>query len=77
MFCQNTGLDLEEEQQEAVSDLICNLGHFCDMHDLDFLALVSNAIAVWDAEKREESEGAHNSLAHEKKVFIIELKNPN
>lgn len=70
IFCEVTGLDLEAERQSAVSDLICDLGHFCDLHDLDFLTVASWAIGVWDAEKREEVARAPNSLIRQKKVYI-------
>lgn len=70
VFCEDTGLDQEMEKREAVSDLLCNLGHYCDLHNFDFLALASGAIGVWDAEKREEENGEENALYPEKKVFI-------
>lgn len=70
VFCEVTGLDLEVERDDAVSDLLCNLGHYCDRHDLNFLALASRAIGVWDAEKREEKNGEPGALYPEKKVFI-------
>ena len=73
VFCDDTGLDQEIERQDAVSDLLCNLGHYCDLHNLDFLALASSAIGVWDAEKREEANGELNAMYPEKKVFIEPL----
>ncbi len=76
LFCEETGLDLEFENQEAVSDLMANLGHFCDLYGLDFLALAASAIGVWDAEKREEENGEPNALYPEKKV-VIELHYPS
>ncbi len=73
VFCEDTGLDQEIESQEAVSDLLCNLGHYCDVHGLDFLAVASGAISVWDVEKREEANGEPNALYPEKKVMIALL----
>ena len=70
VFCEETGLDPEVEQCEAVSDLICNLGHYCDCHDLDFLALASQAIGVWDVEKREEGDEKSGALYSESVVLI-------
>ncbi len=70
VFCEDTGLDQKLERRETVSDLLCNLGHYCDLHRLDFLTIASGAIAVWDAEKREEAHGELNALYPEKKVFI-------
>lgn len=74
IFCDETGLDHETEKQEAVSDLLCNLGHYCDIHSLDFLAVASGAIAVWDAEKREEANDEANALYPEKQVMIALLE---
>lgn len=71
VFCLETGLNFEDEKESAVSDLLCNLGHYCDLHRLDFIALLSGAVGVWDAEKREEAEGAPNSLAQERVVTIV------
>jgi len=68
--CEETGLDMEIERQESVSDLMCNLGHYCEQCGLDFLELAAHAIAVWDAEKREEENDEANALYPEKKVFI-------
>ena len=73
VFSEDTGLDLEIEPQDAVSDLMCNLGHYCDQNDLNFLALASRAIGVWDVEKREEENGEANALYPEKKVIIALL----
>jgi hypothetical protein len=61
-LCRQTGLDPETETREAVKDLICNLGHYSDLHQLDFLNLLSSAIASWDAEKREQAAGQPNAL---------------
>jgi hypothetical protein len=76
VFCEETGLDQESERDDAVSDLMCNLGHYCDQYGLDFLALASRAIALWDVEKREEENGEANALYSEKKVYIL-LDFPN
>jgi hypothetical protein len=70
VFCSDTGLELEIEKGSAVSDLLCNLGHYCDVHDLDFLAIAAVAIGIWDAEVREEQNGEPNAMYPEKKVFI-------
>lgn len=69
-FCEDTGLDHEIERDDAVSDLICNLGHYCDRFELDFLALASRAIGVWDAEKREEANNEAGAMYREKNVRI-------
>ena len=70
VFCEETGLDEEVETREAVSDLICNLGHYCDLRKIDFLAVVAGAISVWDAEKREEEDDMVGGLFPERKVLI-------
>lgn len=77
VFCEETGLDPDAEKHEAVSDLIANLGHYCDAHDLDFLEVVSGAIGVWDAEKREEENGEPDALYPERKVLISLVEFPN
>lgn len=69
-FCEETGVDEEVERNEAVSDLIANLGHYCDVHGLNFLAVAASAIGVWDAEKREEANGEADALYPERKVLI-------
>jgi len=69
-FCDETGLDEEIERRESVSDLICNLGHYCDRHKIDFLAVLAGAISVWDAEKREEKDGKVGGLIAERKFSI-------
>lgn len=74
-FCDETGLDQEEERQESVCDLIADLGHYCDLYGLDFLSLVSSAIGVWDIEKREEEAGEPNAM-YPQKMVTIELANP-
>lgn len=70
VFCARTGLDLEVEPDDAVSDLICNVGHFCDRSGLNFVSLVSRALSVWEVEKREEANGEPGALYPQKKVLI-------
>ena len=75
VFCEETGLEEEIERRDAVSDLIANLGHYCDRHDLDFLAIASGAIGVWDAEKREAECDEPDALYPEREVLIL-LRDP-
>ncbi len=77
VFCDHTGLDLGVENHDAVSDLICNLGHYCDLQGLNFLNLIECAVSVWDAEKREEANGEVNALYPQKKVLISLFENQN
>lgn len=46
-FTDRTGVD---DERDAVNDLIADLGHYCDAHDLDFLSLVERGIGHWRAE---------------------------
>ena len=77
VFCEDTGLHPEDERRAAVSDLICNLGHYCDRHDLDFIAIAAVSIGVWDAEKREEENGEPDALYPERKVLITLFEHQN
>lgn len=47
-FMEQTGVDGD---REAVSDLIADLGHYCDRHQLDFIPLVERAIGHWRIEQ--------------------------
>lgn len=76
LFCSITGLDLTIERQEAVNDLMADLGHYCDRNNLRFLDIASGAIGVWDVEKREEENDETNAMYPEKMV-TIELTFPN
>lgn len=73
VFCQVTGLDPVVEHEEAVGDLITNLGHYCDEHGLEFLELVAAAVGLWDAEKRELASGEPNAMypTHSVKIEFI------
>ena len=37
--------------REGITDLVADLGHYCDSNDLDFLSLVEVAIAHWSTER--------------------------
>jgi hypothetical protein len=37
--------------EEAVHDLVFDLGHYCRLYELDFLSLVANGISTWCAEE--------------------------
>jgi hypothetical protein len=39
---------------EAISDLIADLGHLCDREKLDFVALVRKGVAYWKIEQTDE-----------------------
>lgn len=73
VFCEETGLDSELECEEAVGDLIANLGHYCDELGLDFVDLVAGAVGIWDVEKREQANGEPNAMypLYEVKIEII------
>lgn len=52
-FAQQTGAEL---WPEAISDLLCDIGHLCDAKGLNFRAITASAIGVWAVEQ-EEPEG--------------------
>lgn len=45
-----------DDDPQAVSDLLCDLGHFCDRTGLDYLQLIVSAVGIWQAETI-DSEG--------------------
>jgi hypothetical protein len=47
-FGSITGADIYEE---AIGDLLCDIGHLCDEERLDFLAVVRKAVAYWKIEQ--------------------------
>lgn len=47
-FASLTGVD---DAADAVGDLIANLGHYCQMKGLDYLACVRTAIGHWVVEQ--------------------------
>lgn len=52
-FAEETGAELIEQ---ALGDLIADLGHLCDEQGLDFLHLAARGIATWKIEQ-EDPEG--------------------
>jgi hypothetical protein len=55
-FGSSTGADLYEE---AIGDLLCDLGHLCDQEGLDFVTLVRGAVANWKIEQT-DPDGLQN-----------------
>lgn len=51
LFADATGSNLPDE---AISDLIANLGHYAQREKLDFLKLVARAIGHWHLEQSDE-----------------------
>jgi hypothetical protein len=51
LFADVTGANLPDE---ALSDLIANLGHYAQREKLDFLELVARAIGHWHLEQTDE-----------------------
>lgn len=49
-LANRTGADIPDD---AVTDLIANIGHFCDAAGIDFLQLTARAIGHW---KREQTD---------------------
>lgn len=42
-FTDASGGSLEHEMKDMIGDLLCNLGHLCDSHNLDWEELVERA----------------------------------
>lgn len=54
-FQTKTGTDTAEE---TISDLVADIGHYCDATGLDYLKLMSSSIGVWKLEQSDpESMG--------------------
>jgi len=47
-FAEETGAELVDQ---ALGDLITNLGHLCDQERLDFLAIAAQAVDTWTIEQ--------------------------
>jgi hypothetical protein len=43
---------LQQDAEITVGDLICDIGHYCDQHGLDFKERLINAIGHWSTERR-------------------------
>jgi hypothetical protein len=41
------------EHDESIRDLIADLGHYADRHDMEFLDLVARAIGSWALEQKD------------------------
>ena len=52
LFTRITGGNLKHEREDMVSDLLCNLGHYCDQHKLDYAALTARARRGLDHERK-------------------------
>jgi uncharacterized protein (UPF0212 family) len=48
-YCIATDADYDDE---AIHDLIADLGHYADRHDIDFVDCAARAIGCWALEKR-------------------------
>lgn len=53
-FINQTGQDKLED--DPVSDLIADLGHWCDENDIDFLAAIQRGIGHWKAETADQDD---------------------
>jgi uncharacterized protein (UPF0212 family) len=52
-YCIATGAD---DDDEAIHDLIADLGHYADRHDIDFVDCAARAIGCWALERRKERD---------------------
>lgn len=48
-----TGAD---DDDEAIHDLIADLGHYADRHDIDFVDCAARAVGCWALERRKEPD---------------------
>ena len=53
--------------EEALSDLIADLGHFADRHDIEFIDCCARAIAAWAVER----QGPHTTATTQSVVIQI------
>lgn len=65
-FVEVTGGDLQEEREDMIGDLLCNLGHYCDKHQLDWEALVERARRNIEHERKygDEEYGGESPPQH-------------
>jgi hypothetical protein len=49
-FSETSG---SEPYEESISDLVTDLAHLADEHDIDFLDLMSRAIGTWSIERKD------------------------
>jgi hypothetical protein len=49
-FSEKSG---SEPYEESISDLVTDLAHLADEHDIDFLDLMSRAIGTWSIERKD------------------------
>lgn len=43
----------DDDDDATICDLIADLGHYADRHDVDFLDVVSHAVGCWAGEKKD------------------------
>lgn len=43
----------DSDDEDAIRDLVSDLGHFADRHHIDFLDVVATAIGCWSLEQKE------------------------
>jgi hypothetical protein len=56
-FANQRGLAAADDAN-TVSDLICCLGHYCDVHGLDFIMTVQRGVGFWRTEMEGPDEHA-------------------
>lgn len=56
LFTEITGGNLKYEREDMISDLLCNLGHYCDQHKLDYDTLIEKAKRSLDHERKLSDE---------------------
>ena len=66
-FSRETRMD-GEDAETILHDLICNLGHYCCVNDLDFIRIAADAISCWCVERSDPDD---NDIGPGPRVSIL------
>lgn len=57
-----------EYRDDAITDLVADLGHLADWFDVNFIALVEQAVGAWSVERRHLDD---DHMDHDKVTILI------